>query len=77
MATWRDVDISGLGHIERTIGFSVPVGYRLAVISYEVLYVIDLTAQRAIERDETVAEGGDAYSADSDAAAGAEVSTGD
>ncbi len=63
MAPWRDVDISGLGYIERLIGFSVPAGRRLAVISYEALHVIDLTAQHAVERDETVAEGGDAYDA--------------
>ncbi len=63
MATWRDVDIPCLGHIERLTGFSVPVGNRVAVISYEALHVIDLTARRIIERDETVAEGGDAYDA--------------
>ncbi len=61
MVIWRDVNVFGLGHIERVIGFSVPVDHRLAVISYEALYVIDLTAQRMIERDGTLTEGGDAY----------------
>jgi len=63
MAAWRDVNVSGLGYIERMIGFSVPVDHRLAVISYEALHVIDLTVQRAIERDGTLAQGGDAYDA--------------
>ncbi len=63
MAAWRDVNVSGLDYVERIVGFSVPVDHRLAIISYEALYAIDLTALRAIECDETAAEGGGAYDA--------------
>ena len=46
---------------ERIIGFSMPVGGEVAVISYEGVHIIPLASPDAVAHHPELAEGGDAY----------------